>query len=412
MKIGFYIHHSTIKAGGVFTYSVGILKLLLNSNEIEKICLIYSPEIKNEILNLLDHPKIYSLEIDRRKWEIKFFIMLSYFLYDNYLLIKNYFPSTTKADILRKFSFIINPYKRKINKEDISLLHIPVQYSPVYSLNVPVIITMHDLQEFHFPEYFSSQERLHRAINNKKSLEESSFVIVSFNHIKADILRFFNIKENKISICPPPFAENWFTNDNHSNLVEVKKKYSLPDIFILYPAATWQHKNHINLFNAIYNLKKTGMIVRLICTGNKTEYFENILSKKITLLNLQNEVNFLGIIPENDLISLYKLTSLVVIPTKYEAGSGPLYEAMRYKSPVICSNVTSLPETLNNNEFTFNPDDPEEISALIKKGISDKEFRERNIQNSVNRIEYFKNMNFEKAFLDLYKNITSDRIEN
>ena len=43
---------------------------------------------------------------------------------------------------------------------------------------------MHDLQEFHFPEYFSSQERLHRAINNKKAIEESTHIIVSFNHIK------------------------------------------------------------------------------------------------------------------------------------------------------------------------------------------------------------------------------------
>lgn len=407
MKIGFYIHHSTIKAGGIFTYSVGILRLLLNSKEIDKICLIYSPEIKNEILNLLDQPKIYSLEIDRRKWSIKFPLMISYFLYDNYLLIKNYFPSTTKAEILRRFSFKVNPYKRRINKEDICLLHIPVQYSPVYSLNKPVITTMHDLQEFHFPEFFSSQERLHRGINNKKSLEESTFVIVSFDHIKADILKYFNIKDDKVAVCPPPFSENWFTNDSSSDLAMVKKKYSLPDTFILYPAATWQHKNHLNLLNAIYDLKKNGINVGLICTGNKTEYFEDVLSKKIIELNLQDEVKFLGIIPESDLISLYKLTSLVVIPTRYEAGSSPLYEALRYKVPVICSNVTSLPETMNNNYFTFDPDDPKEISELIRKGITDKDFRGRNIKNSEERFEYFKNINFEKPFVDLYRKIIS-----
>jgi glycosyltransferase involved in cell wall biosynthesis len=412
MKIGFYIHHSTIKAGGIFTYSIGILRLLLNSNEIDKICLIYSPEIKNDILNLLKHPKVYSLEIDRRKWSIKFSLMLSYFLYDNYLLIKNYFPLTTKADFLRRFSFGINPYKSRINKEDISLLHIPVQYSPVYSLKIPVITTMHDLQEFHFPEYFSSQERLHRAINNKKSIEESSFIIVSFNHIKADILKFFDIAVEKISVCPPPFSENWFTNDSYTDFIFIKKKYSLPDTFILYPAATWQHKNHTNLLDALFDLKKNGINVELICTGNKTEYFENFLSQKINKLNLQNEVKFLGIIPESDLISLYKLTSLVVIPTKYEAGSGPLYEAMRYTAPVICSNITSLPETMNNNEFTFNPDNPGEISELIRKGITDKAFRERNILNSQKRIEYFKKMNFEKSFTDLYREIISGKVKN
>lgn len=409
MKIGFYIHHSTIKAGGIFTYSIGILKLLLNSGEIDKIYLIYSPEIKKEILNLLDNPKIVSFEIDRRKWTVKFLLMLSYYLYDNYLLIKNYFPNSQKYLILRKLSFAINPYKHRINKLDISLLHVPIQYSPVYSMNIPIITTMHDLQEFHFPEYFSSQERVHRAINNKKTLEESASIIVSFNHIKDDILKYFDIKEEKISVCPPPFSENWFTISESSDLKLVKNKYSLPDIFILFPAATWPHKNHINLLNAIYELKNKGNNIRLICTGNKTKYYEKVLAKTIIELNLQNDVKFLGIVPEGDLISLYKLTSLVVIPTKYEAGSSPLYEAMRYSVPVICSNVTSLPETIDNSDFTFNPDNPIEISDLIKKGISDVDFREKNIKNSEIRIEYFKNMNFEKAFIDSYMRIQADK---
>ena len=79
--------------------------------------------------------------------------------------------------------------------------------------------------------------------------------------------------------------------------------------------------------------------------------------EKISELNLSEAVHFLGIVPEEDLISLYKNSSLVVIPTLYEAGSGPLYEAMRYQVPVICSNVTSLPDTVSNDEFLFDPND-------------------------------------------------------
>ncbi len=259
MKIGFYIHHSTLKSGGIFTYSIGILKLLLNSNEIQKICLIYSPEIRQDIAGFLNNPKVEPVEIDRRQWNIKILLMLSYFFYDNYLLIKNYLPAAKKTEFLKKISFALNPYKMKINKKDIDALHIPMQYSPVYSLNnVPVITTMHDLQDFHFPEYFSSQERIHRAINNKKSLEESSHIIVSFNHIKIDLLKYFRIDEDKVSVCPPPFAENWFVENSYADLDEVKKKYSLSETFILYPAATWQHKNHLILLQSIFMLKKGG----------------------------------------------------------------------------------------------------------------------------------------------------------
>ena len=238
MKIGFYIHHSTLSAGGIFTYSVGILKFLLNQKEIEKITLIYSPEIRQSIGEILGNPKVESLEINRSQWDIKIRMMISYFFYDMYLVIKNYMPDAKKISFLRSFSFSINPYKSKLKKTEIALLHVPMQYAPVYSLDVPIITTMHDFQDFHYPEYFSPQERIHRAINNKKCLDESSHIIVSFDHIKNDVLKYFNINEEKVSVCPPPFTENWFTGNTFTDPELVKEKYSLPKQFILYPAAT------------------------------------------------------------------------------------------------------------------------------------------------------------------------------
>ncbi len=403
MKIGFYIHHSTIKAGGIFTYSIGILKLLLASEKIEKIYLIYSPEIRNDLSEIIKNKKVELIEINRNAFYIKFPFMISYFLFDSYLLIKNYLPNSKSFSFLKKISFFINPYKFILSKINFDVLHIPLQYSPIYNLNKPIIITMHDLQEFHFPEFFSSQERLHRSINNKKAIEESSHIIVSFDHIKTDLIKYFQIDGEKISVCPPPFQINWFAKSENTELVDVKNKYNLLNDFILYPAATWQHKNHINLLHALHILKQQNISIKLVCTGNKTEYFNDVIGKKIIEFNLSNEVKFLGIVPESDLISLYKNTTLVVIPTLYEAGSGPLYEAMRYNTPVICARTTSLPETMSNDEFMFNPKDPENIAELIQKGINDSEFRRRNIENSKLRMEYFKNLDSGKFFIYVYK---------
>jgi glycosyltransferase involved in cell wall biosynthesis len=406
MRIGFYIHHSTIKAGGIFTYSIGILKLLLNSNEIEKIWLIYSPEIRQQVSNFFNNPKIEPFEIDRRQWNVKIPLMFSYFFYDVYLLIKNYLPESKKFEFLKSLSFAINPYKTRLNRKNISLVHIPMQYSPVYSLNVPIITTMHDLQDFHFPEYFSSQERIHRAINNKKSLDESTHIIVSFNHIKSDVIKYFELSDDKITVCPPPFADNWFIEDLYADVDTLRKKYSLPEEFMLYPAATWQHKNHLKLFEALHILKAEGKHTYLICTGNKTEFYENVLIKEIDRLGINENVNFLGIIPEKDLIGLYKLTKLVVVPTLYEAGSAPLYEAMRYGAPVICSNVTSLPETIGDNEFMFNPEDSEEMAEKIKTSLDNEDFRKRNLENSKRRLQILKKIDYCKNFIDTYKKLS------
>ena len=91
---------------------------------------------------------------------------------------------------------------------------------------------MHDVQEFHFPEFFSASERLHRAINNLKSVSESDHIIVSFEHIKKDLIKYYSVNSNKISVCPPPFADDWFATK--MNLIGVlETKYSISKKYLL-----------------------------------------------------------------------------------------------------------------------------------------------------------------------------------
>lgn len=402
MKIAYYIHHTTIKAGGVFTYSVGVLNLLLKSNDIEKIFLIISSESRKSLLNILNHPKVILVVVDRKNPVIKFKLALSYLSHDIFFLQQNYLGSSTKFNWIISFSNWINPFKSKLEYLNADVLHIPIQFSPIYGLDIPIITTMHDLQELIMPENFSAGERLHRALNSKKAVDDSDQIIVSFNHVKQDVIKYFNLRDDQISVCPPPFHEEWFVNKSGTASDELKVKYKLEDKFLLYPAATWKHKNHITLFNALKVLKAKNHIVQLICTGNKTDYCDELISSA-EKLEIVNQVKFLGIVSEEDLVGLYKLTSLVVIPTAYEAGSGPLYEAMRYGVPVICSNVTSLPEAIGSDDFTFNPDDPQRIAELILKGLNDEEFRKRNIGNSRLRLEFFKKQDYAANFLEAYK---------
>ena len=144
----------------------------------------------------------------------------------------------------------------------------------------------------------------------------------------------------------------------------------------------------------------------LVCTGNKTEYF-TILEKKISELGLKNYVSFLGIVPEEDLIGLYKNSELVVIPTLYEAGSGPLYEAMRYNVPVICANTTSLPDTMNNPKYVFNPNDANNLSELVIKMLTNEKEMRDNIANSKKRMNELLKINYFETFKNVYQITTS-----
>lgn len=402
MKVGYYIHHTAISAGGIYTYSIGILKQIIKADEIKEVVIITTKEIENRLIEFQNNPKIKIRIVDRKKLSIKLRYSIAYFIYNLAATFNKNASSNIFWEIIKNFSTWINPYKKVIESENIAVLHVPVQYSPIYKSRIPIIITMHDLQEYHYPEFFSTQEKRHRKINNSKAIFDSDHIIVSFKHVKNDILKFFGVDKDKISVCLPPFAESWFLSKNETGWDELSKKYGLKKKYLLYPAATWKHKNHIMLIRVLKSIKNEGIEIDLVCTGNKTNYFKNI-NTLIEEFNLSEVVHFLGVVPEEDLIGLYKNTSLVVVPTLYEAGSGPLYEAMRYGVPVICSNVTSLPETMENNEFLFDPNDKNKIKEKIIKGLSDKEFRRRNLENSKKRMGILNQSNYYNSFINVYK---------
>ena len=217
----------------------------MNSPKIDKITIITSPEVAETLTEYKDLKKVEIRTVDRKNFVIKLRMLIWFVLF----LIAEVVQELTRANKffnhVKNFISKVNPYQKILNTNDIELLHVPIQYSPIYKLDLPIIITMHDLQEYHFPQYFSIKERLHRFINNKISLNDSDQIVVSFNHVKNDIVSHFRIAEEKISVCPPPFANDWFLNKSESDWNTIQAKYKISRNYILYPAATWEHKNHL-----------------------------------------------------------------------------------------------------------------------------------------------------------------------
>ncbi|MEZ5010011.1 MAG: glycosyltransferase [Chitinophagales bacterium] len=151
--------------------------------------------------------------------------------------------------------------------------------------------------------------------------------------------------------------------------------------FIL--AATWEHKNHVLLLKAINYLNfSQNFRIKLFCTGHQTQH-NVFLENTAKELEIDDLYVHLGVVEELELFSLYQSAQLVVVPTLYEAGSFPLMESMLMGIPVICSNVTSLPETIGNSHFVFDPHDHEKLGQLIIEMLTHPEARKNNIENSM-----------------------------
>jgi glycosyltransferase involved in cell wall biosynthesis len=281
-----------------------------------------------------------------------------------------------------------------------------VQELPHLVPPAPYIITMHDVQELHFPENFTPAQRAIRAVQYWKALEKASVIIVSFDHVKQDLIKYFGLREDKVRVCPIPFRDISLQETTPAAAEAYARKYEAWTPFLLYPAHTWRHKNHFRLLQALRELRKNGgQNLKLVCTGGIAHHYHAEVLAQVDEMKLSDAVLFCGIVPEDELRWLYEQAALVTIPTKYEAGSFPLFEAMMLGSPVICSRVTSLPETIGDRRFVFDPDDSESLASLIGRMLTDEAFRLENLANSAAQAERLRRINAAAYFYEAYREL-------
>jgi len=397
MKVGFDFSLVSQEHGGVFQYSYFVLRFLKEIDEIEEVLLFCTDTGSAFFDEFRDQEKFKLVKVQPYNFLKKNLKKASDYM------INRYIQDYGKNKKLIKYFYWLNPDTYYFNRFNLDVLHIPWQESKVYGINAPVIVTVHDLQQLHFPEFFEPFHRLYRSVAFLKNILGSDQVISSFEHVKEDVQKFFSIGDDKTSICPVYFNTHGFYTENYTSKGKLKAKFNVPDDFILTPAASWPHKNHIGVLNALKILKDKGRRVFWVSTGAKQDYFNNVLQPKIKEYGLSEQVLFTDIISQEDLLGFYHTTKLVVIPTLYEAGSIPLFESMRFSIPVICSDVTSLPETIDNPEFVFDPHNHQQIADMIEQGMDDEEYRKRNVDNSKIRIEKFEKFDYRGSILDAYK---------
>lgn len=401
-NILFYIPFLSQEFGGVRQYSAGILALVgaMPSNFVFHIYHDGNDPVIMEILAKFPQFKLIkpkSVTLSKKEQNKK---KLEYYqaVFEKKVLKRkvNYYEKSELELIIEKFK--------------IDIIHCPYQFIPEVrktKINYPVklITTMHDVQELHFPEFFTAEERANRAVNYMHYIRNSDHIIVSYQHIKDDIVKYFAEREEKISVLLLKMNNLWFNNYNDQskkNIAFVDKPY------LFYPANFWNHKNHLNLIRAILLLKNKGIIVNLVLTGDTKMENGKEIEGLIKELQLQNQIRILGIVDEETLYSLYQNAVGVVVPTKYEAGSFPLMESILMNIPVICSNVTSLPETIGNLDFIFNPNDPNNIADKVAQLWNDPGFREKSYKNNLKQQERLIDTKADIILKKIYEEIVNN----
>ena len=281
------------------------------------------------------------------------------------------------------------------------VIHFPFQaYEPCA---LPTVYNPHDLQHLHHPEFFAPSEIARREALHPAACRAAHTVVVASEFVKRDVTERYQIGPQKVQVipwAPPPLPEDSAAADFST----LKEKYGLSERpFALYPAMTWEHKNHVRLLEALAVLReREGLEINFVCTGHKTDFWPRV-ERRMNELGLGSQVKFVGLIPREELSALYRAAQFVFIPTLFEAASAPLFEAWQHCVAVACSSVTSLPEQASGAARLFDPFDVESIADALARMATGGGLRDELRRRGASRLEDFSLERTAKAYRAVYR---------
>ena len=269
----------------------------------------------------------------------------------------------------------------------VQLLHFP--YQICFPTALPSIYEPWDLQHRHFPEFFTTQEINFRDQIYLEGCQRATLIITASEWTKQDVIKQFGIDSKKIAVIRRSPLVSRKKKMTYQEAISNLRSLKLPDRFILYPAKTWPHKNHLRLFQALAILRDKHLLIPLICTGAPAGEHWYIVKKSVEELSLKKTVIFPGYLNEDQMASLFKIAEFLIFPSLFEGLGIPLLEAMNFGLPIITSKVTCLPEVAGDAALYFDPFSVDSIAEAIQKAWLQSSVLEECREKGAVRLKHF-----------------------
>jgi glycosyltransferase involved in cell wall biosynthesis len=268
------------------------------------------------------------------------------------------------------------PYARQLMALAADRLHVPlgdpfaaqdVMLAPIYSPTMlhtsrPYVYTLHDLQQFYYPENFSRFQLAWRHQIYTRVSARARHIICESEYVKSDIMRFYGVAAERIAVIAAPPQSEFLRPASDDELSAARSRLGLPERFLFYPAHFWHHKNHLRLIEAFGGVAREVPDVKLVLTGKQQEAYPAVMA---AIDGLKDRIVCLGYVTLEDLQAIYQLATALVMPSLFESVSIPVYEAFQLGTPVAASNILALPEQVGDAGLLFDPKSPDSIRQAM-----------------------------------------------
>jgi len=315
-----------------------------------------------------------------------------------------YFPPNKPGKIRQAFW---RRYKlaNKAKMDNINIFHGLSNELP-YGINrkgIKSVVTIHDLIFMRYPRWYNPFDV---AIYKRKfshGCRIADKIIAVSKQTKTDLISFFGIDEKKIEVIYQGCDEVFKNLLSEKEKQEVKKRWNLPDEYLLYVGTIEERKNLLGLIKA---LNHKNVHIPLIVVGKQTGYY-NKVREYIALKGLKN-VTFLNEVSVYDLPGIYQMAKVFIYPSVFEGFGIPILEALHSKVPVITSKGGCFSEAGGAFSQYIDPLNIEEIGDAIKRVLNDTKLQQLMKTEGFKHALQFTNDDITRKVMKLYNNLLDE----
>jgi glycosyltransferase involved in cell wall biosynthesis len=278
---------------------------------------------------------------------------------------------------------------RALARARIDLFHAP-HYVVSPFVRCPFLVTIHDCIHLRFPQYLPNRAAyVYAKAMMTMSARRARRILTVSNASKDDILHYLKVPADKVEVIYNGLDVRLVAPPTDEDVARVRDRFMLNSRFVLYTGNIKPHKNVDRLIEAYALLRRQGFEdVQLLIIGEEISRYPN-LRRLVHRHQLHRQVRFFGFVPDETLAVLYRLASVFVFPSLYEGFGLPPLEAMAAGAPVITSNVSSLPEVVDEAAVLIDPTDAGSIAAAMARVLGDADLRAELIRRGHERVKAF-----------------------
>jgi glycosyltransferase involved in cell wall biosynthesis len=296
----------------------------------------------------------------------------------------------SKSKLLSSTWWLFTEGHRLIKQDSLDVFWAPWPFLPPWKLAKKIAIIVPDLTWKRYPQTIHWKILALCQLLARHSIHQSDVIFVISLATQDDLKKFYPNTKAQIHLAYNGLNKGFVPMDRPNSSSFISKKYKCSSKYILNVGTVEPRKNILTLLKAFHFLKSNFKVPHELLIAGAKGWKNSEIYSEYKKLNLENDVKFLGYIPQEDVSQLYSGAEVFVFPSLYEGFGFPVLEAMACGCPVVASNVSSIPEVLGDAGILIDdPKDHEAFANQIYALLKDEKLRNQLITKGLERAKIF-----------------------